>query len=453
MNMTIHCPGCRVSLHVPQSAAGRPARCPKCRRKFVIPSPDEVLEETVSQWIFEDLEHEDASRTRAAGDTLMGVVAEQQSRLQTADRETNAATATPPRPRPDTPTVAKDERDAAEKQSAPTTPRPAQPAPAPMPTPQPRQDRAPAPTLTRTRDASTAQPTDAQPRLIVRDCAQNGVVLAFEPRWLEHEGFCASMPVRCAFSGVDARAELIARPMVFIDRYRGADRAPHLVETHYERHLTGDQPSRELVRAVGQLENMIPPFNHPLLYYVSKHHASQSLAGQIITVGDHQTLCEVTIPDGRVALAWLGNVNGICGDEYEQLRSDVAMLGSDAWRALSEKCRERLAVWCRFQVREQFRLYINDADFGSHDAGLAGVVITDHRLIYHKYHHGGSIDLANEATLHVKTDGTVARLTYDSNGQLARIGKIHIKDMSKLIEALATSPSLRIELGAAAAKA
>jgi hypothetical protein len=79
-------------------------------------------------------------------------------------------------------------------------------------------------------------------------------------------------------------------------------------------------------------------------------------------------------------------------------------------------------------------------------------VITDRRIIYHKYHHGGAIELSHEATLHVRTDGQVARLTYDCNGQLARIGKIHIKDMSRLIETLADSPTLRIQLGAATPK-
>jgi hypothetical protein len=258
------------------------------------------------------------------------------------------------------------------------------------------------------------------------------------------------MPVRCAFSGASTRGDLIARPMVFLERYRGADRSPRSVESRHERYLTVPQAPRDLLKAMGHIDNMIPPFQNIVIYYASKHHTTQSLHCRTAVLADGVNACEVTIPDGRVALEWLGHVNGICGDDYEMLRADVAMLGSDAWRALSEKCREHLAVWCRFQAREQFKLYVNDADFGAHDAGLAGVVITDHRLVFHKYHHGGSIELDEDATLHVKTDGQVARLTYDCKGQLARVGKIHIKDMSRLIEALADSPGLRIQLAAAA---
>src|SRR5690606_32304305 len=115
--------------------------------------------------------------------------------------------------RPETPMAIHDEDD----EPVASVERPHAPSPTPNREPV---AVAPAPSV-HTDMPRTSYPCDLhhfgpQPRLIVRDCAQNGVVLAFEPRWLEHEGFGASMPMRCAFSGVSTRADLIARPMVFV---------------------------------------------------------------------------------------------------------------------------------------------------------------------------------------------------------------------------------------------
>jgi len=41
---------------VPETASGRKARCPQCRRVFLVPRPDELFEETISTWIEEDVE-------------------------------------------------------------------------------------------------------------------------------------------------------------------------------------------------------------------------------------------------------------------------------------------------------------------------------------------------------------------------------------------------------------
>ena len=54
MDVPIHCPGCQARLHVPADAAGRMARCPKCKSKFRVPDLISELEDTVSGWLVEN---------------------------------------------------------------------------------------------------------------------------------------------------------------------------------------------------------------------------------------------------------------------------------------------------------------------------------------------------------------------------------------------------------------
>ena len=53
--MIIQCPNCHRSLRVPDESAGRAARCRGCEHKFVITSPADELEDTISGWIVEDV--------------------------------------------------------------------------------------------------------------------------------------------------------------------------------------------------------------------------------------------------------------------------------------------------------------------------------------------------------------------------------------------------------------
>ena len=56
MDMKVHCPGCSKPLRVPKTASGRRARCPDCHRVFRVPQPEDLVEETISTWIEEDVD-------------------------------------------------------------------------------------------------------------------------------------------------------------------------------------------------------------------------------------------------------------------------------------------------------------------------------------------------------------------------------------------------------------
>ena len=472
MQMTIDCPKCGTPLLVPESAAGRRARCTSCQTKFIIPSAEEMLDMTVSHMVLEELtmrrgesdaddDDADAAVGHAEPDLRAGL------RAGDGDANDDSDSFAPPSSSRDNqaggtvvgvPVAAEmndrsgvmthDEISIDFEDEGPSTT-----GAAAVPSAQ----QLAAGAASRAGGLSGAglypqslAPAEARPYLVVREVSTDGVQFAFAARWLRHEVFRCSIPIRCCASGVSlgANQKLSARPMVFVNRTStGEDRA-RAIELKYETDSVGQKTPRELVREIGRMRELTQPYDLPMMYYVQAGRPVDALVCKAEAGVDGEEACVVRIPNGQVAVQWLERVNGRCGPEYAQLRTDVAHLSSDAWSQLPIAVRQRLEPWTRFQRGEKFLLYLNDPDFSSNDAGLAGVVITDQRLIYHKYRRLRSVALNQDATLHVRPDPTtrVVRLTLESAGRMARAGKIHRTDMPKLIECLSNA-RLRVMVG------
>jgi hypothetical protein len=282
---------------------------------------------------------------------------------------------------------------------------------------------------------------------VVRDVSMQGVRLAFAAEWLEHEVFRTSMPIRCAFSGKGTEVKLVSRPMIFLNRCHDGESQARSLEIRYEQRLGDRHSPREHVRGIGRMSMLTRPFDQPLLYYAEASRTSEALeCCADVEIEVEGEACEVLIPHGEVAVEWVSRVNGRCGPEYALLKTAVSNLLSDAWAALSDKCRKRLETWCKFERGERFKLYLRDADLTTADTGLGGVVVTDRRLLYHKFRHSRSLSLNQEAVLHLRTDDKFARLTLESHGRLARSGKIHRQETDRLIQALADAPRLKVKV-------
>ncbi|HAI11305.1 MAG TPA: hypothetical protein DCM28_06335, partial [Phycisphaerales bacterium] len=264
---------------------------------------------------------------------------------------------------------------------------------------------------------------------------QSGVELTFDSRFLTHEGFRLSMPLACAFTGESERAQLVARPLAFLDQARGDLRNAYDVEAGRETKLSQKITGKDMLSRMGVIEQMPEPFRYPFPYYVRTDHSNQSLKCTSSRKGEGPTLAHVFIPDGHVALRWLRHVNGMCGKEYELLSRDIAHLWQNEWTSLDEKVRRRLEVWSHFQDGEQFRYFIHDADIPKKDEGLAGVVLTDRRLIYKKFHRQGDVEYGTNAQLIIRPDGTMAGLRVKTEDGTFKCARFHFEDLQKLMDA------------------
>lgn len=479
MDAMIHCTACSQQLRVPQDSSGRRARCPACGVVFVIPAPEDLVEETFSTWIEQEVDrrHDEleelfeqqlnpnaaaaAGAAEGASDSRGRVVAAVKMRPHDRRIAEDSAKPSPEHGR-DTTTSEHEQVEHARRRTAEAVerlggaevnasevvrsaePRPAEPevsqADEPGPGGEPPEQARSYP-----QQLVVTQPA---PHLVVLRCDHLGVRFGFDARWLADRGFAISLPVRCVFSGMPHRDQLIARPLVFNDRTRGKKASVADLATRQEHRVLGDRTPRELAKLMGRLEGLPYPFNFAVPYYVSTRFAHMYLHCETRDRSDGGITCEVLVPDASTALEWLARVNGVCGQDYEMLEREASLLHGEAWRALSDSVRQRLAVWCKLRPREVLRLYLSDADFGRNDDGLAGLAVTDQRLIYCKYHHRGQVPIdAEGAAVFARCDERFAELTLHAGGERARMVKLHREGLSQLVKLLRDGGGLRISVG------
>lgn len=454
MDMKVHCPGCTKSLRVPKTSSGRKARCPNCQKVFVVPAPGELVDETISTWIEDDvtkLEVEHEKQWEAIGSiksyqrpaAAVAPAGEAQLPRRMAGSGAKAAP-TAAAGSGESSTIMAEEDMVPQHQQAPGGTIEVSAAAA-----------SPLRGVLSNQQQEQAYPNSlrvdpAQPHLVVSRCDQSGVCFAFDSIHMEHIGFRTSMPVRCAFSGETDRRKFFARPLAFIDRSGARIRSSQEIESKYTTSLLSGQSVHDLLGVIGSIEALPKPFSFSLPYYGTNEFSHSSLKCWTETRNDNGVTCFVIIPNGQTALQWLMNVNGSCGIEYAKLEHDITLIDNDAWRILGEECRRRLAVWCPFEPGEHFQLFLSDGDFGTRDKGLAGLVLTDRRLVYCKYHHRGALDLTKAATLHVRDEADFAQLTIENDHGKTKLVRLHQHDVPTLLEALAPHASIVIDRKAVA---
>ena len=464
MPMNIRCPGCDSALMLPEQAVGRHARCNHCHTEFIVPDPQE---DAFSSWIEEGVEEELDQRHHDIEQKLDDIVdrtreqreRELSRRRRAAERRAARETASK-----DDAALTDDDLRAIEKFGSPAKlqEKDSSPAPAtnlrPPPPPEPETvakpaRRKPAPVRPGRAAAPAAETVHVrrhdveidpqQLRLYVLDCSADGVRLGFDSRWLAHLGFRASMPYRCAVSGSVDVGELLVRGLRFTAPPTGGASAPHV--THHDLHLRPDQSLRDLVRTMEPLRGVPEPFHWPLPYFISTQHSHESVVCVTTPHGQDAATCEIVIPDGQCALEWLGRVNGVCGDDYEQLRRDLYATKSSAWAHLDDRTRGRISAWCAIRPRERFDYYIEDCDLGHHDAGLAGIVGTDQRIVFHKYHHEGSLERTDEGKFHLRHDQQFVAITLDTPDHRTRIGRFREAEIDPLLEQIEGTEPWEVE--------
>lgn len=481
MEVEIPCESCKAMLRVPCEAAGHRARCPKCSHEFMVPRLEKLLEDTVSDWIVKDVEECIETRDRSIEEQLRLTVEQERKAREEKERKRAAAHAAADAAAAShgsaagTHAVDPEHRRRHHHRHEPVNDPDIEIVTEPVRHGRPRknhagpgadgQDAYPSaeghghnghhsptesshvPSYHTHRAHGDSQelkyPTNLHveeriPHLVVLGVSAAGVTFAFDSAWLKHDGFRASMPVRCAFSGSTAREKLIARPMVFSDRSVHGSVSHESINQGHENRELGDKHPRQITKMMGTLEGMAKPFCNAMPYYCAHRYAHLHLHTQTRDRSSGGVTCEVLIPDSQTALDWLARVNGVTGPEFERLEADVSLLHGDAWKDLSDEARARIGMWCKLGPREAFRYYFNDADFGKRDEGLAGLVLTDQRVVFCKYHHKGQTSLDTEdASILARTEGKFATLTLRVGHELHRMIKVHRHEVDTLAAALA----------------
>lgn len=493
MNALTHCPSCGAVLRVPRNASGHLVRCPGCRAVSRVPAETDLKDETISSWIEMDvnamLETQQAlaaeryrprRKSRATAKSTASTTSSYASKntsqndrlphltdnddLSRSTDQNDATDLAGCLNLDDEDILSAEEQEELFRQYAPPfakSPRPSdagdppdpscdKPTPSAAEAAQAEMDAVHLESQDNSDPVAQENPATANggveqlspgiaPKLTVLHVAPMGVKFQFPCRLLTHPQFRLSMPVQCVFSGEDNRKNLIARPMLFMDQCLSKTLTLEDITSSHEWHELGDRHPREWTRQMGRLEKMTAPFDQPMPYYVSTRYAHLGLHCETQGHGDN-CVCEVLIPDGQTAIQWMMRVNGVCGSDFERLEYEVSLLHGSDWKSLDERCRQRLSVWCKLRPHEQFRVYYNDADFNRSDAGFAGLVLTDKRLLFCKYHTRGKIPLdTDRVTLVASTETGFVQLFGKIDGKTTRMIKLREEDFKDLTTRLEQS--------------
>jgi len=250
-----------------------------------------------------------------------------------------------------------------------------------------------------------------------------GVFLLFEPALLYREEFRAAFPQRCIIC--NSNEHLLVNQVVWSSKLpaRGKFglRESYVPAVHSLRRL-GHPTSRGLLAKLERIESMPEPFCLPFPYYVCR---TCSAVGAVVTDvrnSGGQEECELGIFSLRVAQDLMRICCGEDCQAYGQIHQALRETRGDTWKALPLAVRSRIRQWYRPLEGERFLGYVADGDFAKTEAGLAGLVLTDQRLVCRKYASLVELPLSEQVEVHLHNkDGHLQLNISGKSGKTANL--------------------------------
>lgn len=214
----------------------------------------------------------------------------------------------------------------------------------------------------------------------------HGVLLEFPARMLESPDFRCSMPRRCVQCGM--RTHLRAHVIIFADQLadsiikeREHASGPLQLNNSEIQTLTG----RQVLDRLQPVPNVPPPADLPMPYWICDMcSGSGMISGQIqVNPQTHSGFCRLRIGSVFRAMEFMRNCGAEGTADFQRLRELVDKTGEKPWDMLPEEVQHRLQQWFQPEPSEQFLAYVPDRDHMRTEDGMAGLLVSTKRLIFH----------------------------------------------------------------------
>lgn len=220
-------------------------------------------------------------------------------------------------------------------------------------------------------------------RLVKSDAS--GALFEFPAVRLSDPAFRCAMPRRCLRCG--GRTHLAAHVIVY---------ATHLVDGSFAAAQSGagelvlrgegvaELPNEELLNRLPVVPNAPPPADKPMPFWLCDMcTVGDLISGQIRTGGEGVGLCRLWIGALRRAEEFLIAAGGKDSPGHAELRHRIASMVENPWGSLPLTVQTRIHQWYRPAQGERFIAYVADRERARSEEGLAGVVVSDRRVVYH----------------------------------------------------------------------
>jgi len=269
---------------------------------------------------------------------------------------------------------------------------------------------------------------------------QMGAFFHFNADLLNSEKFRSSFPQRCATCGAreSLSVHLIDWPAKRPSR-SGSGKTNYDQPCVFELDKFHGIAGKELLAVLGRVNLLPEPFCLPFPYYICR---SCSPVGAIVTDvrpaadGEGQ-VCELGIASLEEAYWFAGAACGSDSDIPKRLLDMARHDKSRTWKMLPLAVRNRIARWFERSKDEVFVAYIPDAEFTAAEAGMAGVVVTDKRLVYRKSL--SKVEMPFDRPITIESQGPAERMQVSiipDGGKPAKLlaTKAQVDQLAKLLK-------------------
>ncbi|MCP4247902.1 MAG: hypothetical protein GY778_12710 [bacterium] len=160
-----------------------------------------------------------------------------------------------------------------------------------------------------------------------------------------------------------------------------------------------------------------PPFSQPFPYFVC---GQCSVIGEVVShVLNHEgkEFGQIAIANLAIALDFYRNNGGRGQSGYQPLLVASRQQKDNQWKSLPFAVRAKISQWFTEQDGEKFLGFYADEDFSRSEAGSAGLVLTDQRMLFKKYASHREYPLAKGGRLFVEASRAAAMIELSQEGQ------------------------------------
>ena len=248
-------------------------------------------------------------------------------------------------------------------------------------------------------------PPPDRPRVRFDRIDEIGAYFEFPAAHLRHRDIRMSFPHRCIHcvtkDNLEVRLIIWTDKLPWQDAFHRKDietkalgRLDQLLRTHQQRWIDQLEPMSVLP----------PPYCNPFPYFVCHNCSTVGEITVHVLRREGEEYCQIGIANLDIARRFYHNNGGGNTIGYQRLADAAKRQRDDRWQRLAFPVRRRISTWFRPHDNERFLGYFADRDFSRAEAGSAGVVLTDSRLIFKKYGTKREYDVPTGGRIEIQAD-------------------------------------------------
>jgi len=387
----VACPACKSVLSVPPGYGGRRVRCGRCHQPFVIPQSQAVTEDDILAWLDEEEDQVAAGQRQTVG---AGAAARQRGGGSVT------ATVSPSRAAVTKAQSAKEARPAPER---------IKPKPGPI-------------------------------RVVRID--HSGVLFEFPVSRLLEPPFRCSMPRRCLRCGtkVHLQAHVIRYTAQSLEglSLKAEHAAGALVLREKDPHRLSDE---KLLKRLPTVPNVPKPADTPMPYWLCDMcSGTDIISGRIqVNTATGQGRCRLMIQSLRRAQEFLASAGGPKAEGFDELVERIEANAEKPWDRLPLMVQERLKQWFKPLEGEGFIAYVPDRDRARTEDGVAGLVVSNQRFIYHTPMRHREADISTPLQLQLGMTGRTGDLKINAGAWKIKHFTVDRQGLNRLRRALSAA--------------